>query len=95
MTKKELATALVAESEDIETKVVATRIIDSLFNVIKNTLVSKDIVDISNFGKFATKEQPSRTGLIPGKQKKYTTKPCTVPTFKFSSKLKETVKTGK
>ena len=73
MTKKELISQM-SQSEDIETKAAAARIVDSLFNTITDTLAAGDFVDIPGFGKFSTREQPGRTGLIPGTKKKYTTK---------------------
>jgi DNA-binding protein HU-beta len=95
MTKKDLVATLATQSEDIETKAAAARIVDTLFNVITDTLAAGNFVDISGFGKFSTREQPGRTGLIPGTKKKYTTSAKNVPVLKFSSKTKEAVKAGK
>jgi nucleoid DNA-binding protein len=95
MTKKELVATLASNSADIETKAEASRILETLFDTIKETMAKGDFVDISGFGKFIIREQPEKTGFIPGTKTKYTAKAKNVPAFKYSSKIKEAVATGK
>jgi len=97
MTKKELSQSLATNSADVTSNAAAERIVNTLFETIKNSLTTGELVDISGFGKFSTKLQAGKTGTIPGSKpaKQYTTKDKNVPVFKFSSVVKTSVAAGK
>ena len=75
LTKAHIVKALFAQN--IFTKTESAQVIDTLFELIKQSLQNGEDVLISGFGKFSVKEKHGRTGRNPktGKPKDYGVKP--------------------
>jgi len=67
----------------------ATKIMETLLEVIKKALESGDDVLISNFGKFCVREKRARKGRNPSTGEDMMLEPRKVVTFKCSGKLKK------
>ncbi|MAP94182.1 MAG: DNA-binding protein [Ponticaulis sp.] len=87
MNKSELAKA-VAEKCDTTPK-QAVAIIDAAFDVIADTMKSKDSVTLAGFGTFATKDRAAREGINPATKEKIQIPAKTVAVFKPAKPLKE------
>ena len=66
-------------------------IVDSLLEIIKNSLSSGDDVLVSGFGKFCIKEKGARKGRNPATGSDMMLAPRKVVTFKCSGKLREKI----
>ncbi len=69
----------------------STETIETLLEIIKQTLASGDDVLISGFGKFRVKEKSERRGRNPATGEDMMLAPRKVVTFKCSGKLRERV----
>ena len=65
--------------------------VDSLLEIMKQTLESGEDVLISGFGKFSVKEKRERTGRNPQNGQPMMIAPRKVLTFKCSGKLKDRI----
>lgn len=86
LTKAHLVEALFAEN--IFTKTESAQVIDTLFELIKQSLQNGEDVLISGFGKFSVKEKQQRLGRNPRTGKPITLPPRKVVTFKCSGVLR-------
>jgi integration host factor subunit alpha len=66
-------------------------IVDSLLEIIKDSLASGDDVLVSGFGKFCIKEKGARKGRNPATGSDMMLAPRKVVTFKCSGKLREKI----
>jgi integration host factor subunit alpha len=66
-------------------------IVESLLNIIKNTLASGEDVMISGFGKFSVREKNERKVRNPATGEKMMLAPRKVVTFKCSGQLRDRV----
>jgi integration host factor subunit alpha len=69
----------------------SSEIVETLLEIIKNTLESGEDVLISGFGKFCVKEKKERKGRNPATGDAMMLAPRKVVTFKCSGKLRERV----
>ena len=69
-------------------------LVESLLEIIKQTLESGDDVMISGFGKFRVKEKAKRRGRNPATGEEMMLAPRKVVTFKCSGMLRERVNDG-
>jgi len=69
----------------------ASEILETLLEIIKKTLESRDDVLISNFGKFRVKEKRERKGRNPATGDGMILEPRRVVTFRCSGKLREKI----
>ena len=67
--------------------------VETLLELIKQSLASGDDVLISGFGKFSVKQKAKRKGRNPATGKDMILDPRKVVTFKWSEKLKERLNT--
>ena len=67
--------------------------VETLLELIKQSLASGDDVLISGFGKFSVKQKAKRKGRNPATGKDMILAPRKVVTFKWSEKLKERLNT--
>jgi len=86
LTKAQIVEALFAKN--IFTKTHSAQIIDTLFELIKQSLQNGEDVLISGFGKFSVKEKQGRAGRNPQTGKPMTLLPRKVVTFKCSVVLR-------
>jgi integration host factor subunit alpha len=86
LTKAQIVEALFAKS--IFTKSHSAQIIDTLFELIKQSLQNGEDVLISGFGKFSVKEKQARRGRNPQTGKPITMPSGRVVTFKCSNVLR-------
>ena len=89
MNKTELI-AKVAEKCDFTKKDTAI-VVDTLCDVIKETVVLGEEVSISGFGKFCITERAAREGRNPQTSEKITIPASKAPKFKASKVFKEMV----
>ena len=82
-------------AKNIFTKTESAQIIDTLFEIIKNTLEKGEDVLISGFGKFSVKEKNQRRGRNPQTGDAIILSPRKVVTFKCSGVLRERINEGK
>jgi len=82
-------------AKNIFTKTESAQIIDTLFEIIKNTLESGEDVLISGFGKFSVKEKNQRRGRNPQTGDPIILSPRSVVTFKCSGVLREKINEAK
>jgi integration host factor subunit alpha len=75
-------------SKNIFTKAESAQIIDTLFEVIKQSLQNGEDVLISGFGKFSVKEKQARIGRNPQTGEPTVLPPRKVVTFKCSNVLR-------
>lgn len=90
MTKNEFI-ELVQEEGDFETKAQAEKAVKGFTGAVEKALSKKDSVTLVGFGTFSTAFQKSKTGVVPGTDRKYTTEDKYVPKFKAGKGLKETI----
>jgi integration host factor subunit alpha len=86
LTKAQIVEALFAKN--IFTKIQSAQIIDTLFELIKQSLEDGEDVLISGFGKFSVKEKHQRNGRNPQTGEPMTLPPRKVVTFKCSAVLR-------
>ncbi|HIJ75534.1 MAG TPA: integration host factor subunit alpha [Deltaproteobacteria bacterium] len=86
MTKAQIVEALFVKN--IFTKTETAQIIDTLFELIKQSLQNGEDVLISGFGKLSVKEKPVRRGRNPQTGKPMTLAPRKVVNFKCSNVLR-------
>jgi len=67
----------------------SVEIIETLLEIIKNTLASGEDVMISGFGKFCVKEKAERKGRNPATGEDMMLEPRKVVTFKCSGELRK------
>ncbi|MFC1877300.1 integration host factor subunit alpha [Thermodesulfobacteriota bacterium] len=77
------------------TKKVAVDVVESLLEIIKQTLAEEDDVLVSGFGKFCVKEKRPRRGRNPATGADMELWGRRVVTFKCSGKLRERINGGK
>jgi len=75
------------------TRKKSIEIVETLLELIKQSLESGDDVMISGFGKFSVKQKAKRKGRNPATGKDMILAPRKVVTFKWSEKLKERLNT--
>lgn len=92
LTKADIIQA-VAEQNGF-TKKKATDTIETLLEIMKNTLESGDDVLISGFGKFCVKVKSERKGRNPATGRDMMLAPRRVVTYKCSGKLRDKINTG-
>ena len=73
------------------TKKLSTETVETLLEIMKNTLASGEDVLISGFGKFCVKEKSERKGRNPATSEVMMLAPGKVVTFRCSGKLRERV----
>ena len=73
------------------TKKQSTDLVESIIEIMKDTLVSGDDVLISGFGKFCVKEKRERRGRNPNTGEDLMLASRRVVTFRCSGKLREKV----
>jgi len=78
-------------AKNLFTKGESAQIIETLFELIKQSLQDGDDVLISGFGKFCVKEKHQRRGRNPQTGKPMKLPPRRVVTFHYSSVLKEKI----
>jgi integration host factor subunit alpha len=86
LTKAHIVEALFAKN--IFTMTQSAQVIDTLFELIKQSLQNGEDVLISGFGKFSVKEKQARIGRNPQTGKQMTLPPRKVVTFKWSGVLR-------
>jgi len=86
LTKAHIVEALFAQN--IFTKTESAQIIDTLFELIKQSLQNGEEVLISRFGKFSVKEKQARRGRNPQTGEPMMLPPRKVVTFKCSNILR-------
>jgi len=69
----------------------STEIVETLLEIIKSTLESREDVLISGFGKFCVKEKKERKGRNPATGDAMMLRPRRVVTFKCSGKLRDRI----
>ena len=67
------------------------KVVDSLFELIKDSLENGEDVLISGFGKFSVKEKRERRGRNPQTGEPIILSPRKIVTFKYSGKLRHFV----
>jgi integration host factor subunit alpha len=83
---------IVAKVQEIGfTKKTAVDVVESLFEIIKQTLEGEEDVLVSGFGKFCVKEKKPRRGRNPATGSDMNLWGRRVVTFKCSGKLRERV----
>jgi integration host factor subunit alpha len=93
LTKARIVENLLARN--LFTKTVSAQIIDTLFELLKQSLEEGDDVLISGFGKFCVHEKNRRRGRNPKSGEAMTLPPRKVVTFKCSGVLREKINRGK
>jgi integration host factor subunit alpha len=78
-------------AKNLFTKTQSAQIIESLFELLKQSLEEGDDVLISGFGKFCVLEKNQRRGRNPQSGEPMTLPPRKVVTFKCSGKLREKI----
>lgn len=73
----------------------ATELVDTLFEIIKNTLEKGENVRISGFGSFQVKFKWARKGRNPQTGEKMILDSRRIITFHYSPKLKDKINQGK
>jgi len=69
----------------------SVEIIETLLEIIKNTLATGEDVMISGFGKFCVKEKAERKGRNPATGEDMMLEPRKVVTFKCSGRLRDRI----
>ncbi len=87
MTKKELID-LIYDKMGIP-KTECYKLVESLFDIIKNELINGNDVMISGFGRWSVKKKRPRNGRNPQTGRAMTIKARKIITFKGSKKLRE------
>jgi integration host factor subunit alpha len=82
-------------ARNIFTKTESAQIIETLFEIVKDSLEQAEDVLISGFGKFSVKEKNQRRGRNPQTGDPILLAPRKVVTFKCSGVLRERINRGK
>jgi len=82
---------LVKEEGGFETKAQAEKAVKGFTSAVEKALLKKESVSLVGFGTFSTAFQKSKTGVVPGTDRKYTTEDKYVPKFKAGKGLKDIV----
>jgi len=82
-------------AKNVFTKTESAQIIETLFEIVKDSLEEGDDVLISGFGKFSVKEKNQRRGRNPQTGDPILLAPRKVVTFKCSGVLRERINRGK
>ncbi len=82
-------------AKNIFTKTESAQIIETLFEIVKDSLEQGDDVLLSGFGKFSVKEKNQRRGRNPQTGDPILLAPRKVVTFKCSGVLRERINRGK
>ncbi len=69
----------------------SSEIVETILEIIKKALESRDDVRISNFGKFCVREKKERRGRNPATSEDMILEPRKVVTFRCSGKLREKI----
>ena len=72
-------------------KNLSSEVVETLLEIIKNSLESGDDAMISNFGKFCVKEKGERRGRNPASGKDMILEPRKVVTFRCSGNLRNKI----
>jgi integration host factor subunit alpha len=86
LTKPQIVEALFAQN--LFTKIESAQIIDTLFELMKQSLQNGEDVLISGFGKFSVKDKHGRKGRNPQTDEPMELPPRKVVTFKCSDVLR-------
>jgi integration host factor subunit alpha len=89
LTKADIAEAIYKKTSC--TRIQTLELVDSLFEIMKQTLESGENVLISSFGKFSVKEKMERKGRNPQNGQPMMIAPRKVLTFKCSGKLRDRI----
>jgi integration host factor subunit alpha len=89
LTKAQIVEALFAKN--VFTKSQSAQIIDTLFELIKQSLQNGEDVLMNGFGKLSVKEKHQRNGRNPQTGEAMTLQPRKVVTFKCSSVLRAAI----
>ncbi len=89
LTKAQIVESLFAKN--LFTKGESAQIIETLFELMKQSLERDDDVLIGGFGKFSVRQKHQRTGRNPQTGESMALPPRTVVTFKCSGILKDKV----
>jgi integration host factor subunit alpha len=82
-------------SKNLFTKGESAQIIETIFELIKQSLEQGEDVMISGFGKFSVREKHQRRGRNPQTGESMALPPRTVVTFHYSGILKEKINGGR
>ncbi len=89
MNKTELVAAVAAKAE--LSKKDAEQAVNSLFDVITETLKQGDKVQLVGFGSFEVRERAARKGRNPQTKQEITIPASKLPVFKAGKALKDTI----
>jgi integration host factor subunit alpha len=89
LTKVDIIDAV--QTETSFSKNQCTNLVESLIEIMKDTLASGEDVLISGFGKFCVKEKRERRGRNPSTGEDLMLRPRKVVTFNCSGKLREKI----
>lgn len=89
LTKAQIVEGIFAKN--LFTKSESARIVETLFELVKQSLESGDDVLISGFGKFSVKEKHQRRGRNPQTGESITLAPRKVVAFKCSGILRDAI----
>lgn len=92
LTKAELIQSLISNQK--LTKADAKTFVDRFFDLIIQTLAKNEIVKLSSFGNFVTRDKRARPGRNPRTGKEVTISARRVVTFHAGNKLKAQVESG-
>ncbi len=93
LTKAQIVDNLFAEN--VFTKAESAQIVETIFEIIKQTLEDGDDVLISGFGKFSVKQKNQRRGRNPQTGEPLQLPPRRVVTFKCSGVLRDRINHGR
>lgn len=82
-------------AKNIFTKTESAQVIETLFEIVKQTLEQGEDVLISGFGKFSVKDKNQRRGRNPQTGEPIILSPRKVVTFKCSGVLRDRINQGK
>jgi DNA-binding protein HU-beta len=90
MNKSQLAEAVMKKCE-LETKALANRVVDAVFETIVETMKKGEEVAVSGFGTFRVARRAAREGRNPKTGEKIQIPASTKPKFRAAKALKEAV----
>lgn len=94
MNKAEFTTAVMAKvkEDDIKCAAAANRVIDAVFDVIKEEVANGGKVSIANFGTFESVQRAEKTCINPATGETMTVESKVVPKFHAGKGFKDAVK---
>ena len=92
LTKADIAAAIYKKTRRY-TRMQSLELVDSLFEIMKQTLESGEDVLISSFGKFSVKEKRERIGRNPQNRQPMMLTARKVVNFKWSGRLRNKINT--